>query len=103
MRAAGEDSIACEAAGMKDRIGEISNKTAGVAPLKAQGKVHGGFDGLLMGNFYQHDCAQVRLRERFELSISRREPDGQTLLLKRAMNMGRHLRVIAGEEDQGDE
>ena len=59
MCAAGKNSIACETAGVKDRIGEISNKTAGVAALETQSKVHRSFDGLLMGNFDQHNCALV--------------------------------------------
>jgi len=50
MCAAGKDGIACETAGVQDGIGEISDKTAGVAPLETQGKVHRFLNGSLMGN-----------------------------------------------------
>jgi len=111
MRAAWENGVSREAAGVKNGINDVADELAGVAAFEAYGHGDGGFNRLQAGNFEQ-DQHMLMLRWRcgvslfkvvvFEIGVSRRDPDPEALLLEDAMEMLGTATVVACEKNKRD-
>ena len=95
-----KDPVARQAAVVEQPIGEVSDEPGGIAALDPQRSRHGGFDGLIPGDFKQHDSGFMGLRKRFDLAISRRQFDCEALLPQGELQTRGETRFIAGQEYQ---
>jgi hypothetical protein len=102
IRAAWENGISREAAGVKNGVDDVADELIPVAAFETHGHGDGGFDRLRVGDFEQDDIT-LMVQERFEFGVSRRELDVEALLLKGAMEMLCAAHAIAREKDGRNE